>query len=152
MRGNASIAGERLKRYIEAIDTAIYFALECGMSSRANNSIAFAGVDEVLAAVREQVLFARDVVVQRRRRLSRIDVQPVLSLFRESYGESHDIVIGYVVRHILRQALFFEPVFVQCRHEICQRAGHAELNFQFSARKNQCFLWKIILLLLPFYF
>lgn len=66
-------------------------------------SIPFAGVDEILAAMREQMLLAGDVVLGDGRSCGfpGVDVQTVLALLGETYGESDHVVVGDGMRHVL---------------------------------------------------
>lgn len=97
-------------------------------------SVSFAGVDEILAAMREQMFLAGNVVLSdgRSRGFSSIDVQTVLALLGETYGESDHVVVSDGMRHVFRQALLLDAVFVQGRHEVRQRSRHAKLNLQFA--------------------
>lgn len=72
--------------------------------SRARNplSIPLAGVDEIFAAVREQMLLAGDVMLSdgRGRGFPGVDVQTVLALLGEAYGEGDHVVVGDGMRHV----------------------------------------------------
>lgn len=47
-----------------------------------------------------------------------------------SLNDERDNVVQRAVRHILRQLLLLNAVLVQRRHEVGERAGHAELQIQ----------------------
>lgn len=105
-------------------------------------SIPLAGIDEVLAAVREQMLLAGNVVLNggRCRRFPRVDVQTVLTLLREADGEDDDVVVGDAMRHVLGQPFLLDAVLVQSRHEVRQRSRHAKLYLQLPSGEHQRFL------------
>lgn len=66
-------------------------------------SIPLAGVDEILAAVRKQMLFASDVVLSGGRDCGfpGVDIQTVLTFLGKAYGEGDHVVIGNGMRHVL---------------------------------------------------
>lgn len=76
--------------------------------------IPFAGVDEILATVREQMFLAGDVVLSdwRGRGFPSVDVQAVLALLGETYRESDHVVVGDGMRHVLGQPLLLDAVLV----------------------------------------
>jgi len=69
-----------------------------------------------------------------------VNVQPVLTLFGEAYGESDHIVVGDGVRYVFGQALLLDAVLVQSRHEIRQWPRHAKLYLQFASSEHQSLL------------
>lgn len=91
------------------------------------------------------MLFASDVVLSGGwdRGFSGIDIQTVLTLLGETYGEGDYVVVGDRMRYILGQALLLNTVLVQGRHEVRQRPRHAELNLQLAPGEHQSFLKSI---------
>lgn len=84
--------------------------------------VALLGV--VAAAVSHRIDFAR------------VNVHAVLALLGETDFES-DQIARHVVRGVFGQPLLFRSVFVESRHKVGQRSGHAELAFQLTAGKDQ---------------
>lgn len=97
--------------------------------------VSLGGVDEVLAAVREEVLLrgSRSVGAGH---LARVDVQAVLALLGEAQRERHDVV-GDPVAHVLAEALFLGAVLVQRGHEVGERPRHVELQLEVAAGEHQ---------------
>ena len=69
--------------------------------------------------------------------LPRVDVHPVLAVFREGHAEG-DEVVADPLRHVFAQLLLLDSVFVKRRHEVRQRAGHAKCDF---LKKETKMLW-----------
>lgn len=84
--------------------------------------IPLARVYEILAAVREQVLLAGNVVLHGRCDLARVNVEAVLPLLGEADVEGNNVVVRHLVGYVFRQSLLLNPIFVQSRHKVCQRA------------------------------
>lgn len=99
--------------------------------------VALRRVDQILAAVREQMLLARRVVDARH--LPGVDVEAVLALLREADVEGHDVVL-HVVGHELREPLLLHPVLVKRRHEVRELARHPELDFELPSGEYQSVL------------
>ena len=58
------------------------------------------------------MFLAGDIVMRRRRGLSRVDVEAVLALLREVDHERDNEVVRYRVAHIFGQALLLDAVLV----------------------------------------
>ena len=97
--------------------------------------VPFGGVDEVFAAVGEEVLLLRGRRVGRRH-LPRVDVQAVLALLGERQAEGDDVV-RHAVAHVLVQPLLLGAVLVQRGHEVRERPRHAELDLQVARGEDQ---------------
>lgn len=108
--------------------------------------VPLAGVDEILAAVREQVLLACDVVrdAGRAGRFPGVNVQAVLALLGKADRESHHVVVGDRVRDVFGEAFLLDAVLVQRRHEVGQRSRHPELDLQLAASEHQGLLRSFI--------
>lgn len=65
--------------------------------------------------MRQQMFFAGGIVNSTH--FSRINVQPVLTLLRETDVEGN-YILRNVVRHKFRQSLLLHSIFMQRRHEI----------------------------------
>lgn len=96
--------------------------------------IAFGRVDQILAAVGEQVFFAGRVV--NAGHFARVYVEAVLAFLGEADVERHHVVL-HVVRDELGETLLLDAVFVQRRHEVGQLARHPELDLELSTRKHK---------------
>lgn len=58
----------------------------------------------------------------------------LLTFLRESDIERH-YIIRDVLLHVFGQPLLLDAIFVQCRHEVRQGAGHAELYLELATRE-----------------
>ncbi len=100
----------------------------------AGGLVSLGRVDEIFAAVGEQVLLGRVEVLGSE--LAGVDVHPVLALLGEA-GVEGDDVVGDGVGHVLGKLPLLGPVLVQSGHEVGQRAGHSELDLKVAGGENQ---------------
>lgn len=104
--------------------------------------VPLARVNQILAAMSEQVFFTGDVMrhVCRIGRFPCINIKPILALLWKADRESHHVVVGDWMRDVFGQPFFLDTIFVQRRHEVGQRSRHSKLDFQLAASEHQCLL------------
>lgn len=104
--------------------------------------VPLARVNQILAAMGEQVFFTGDVMrhVCRIGRFPCINIKPILALLWKADRESHHVVVGDWMRDVFGQPFFLDAIFVQRRHEVGQRSRHSKLDFQLAASEHQCLL------------